>query len=103
MDICVEKTDRRPVGGGHSQVDSGPRMVYTADRQQILDTFGDWCSKIYPDPGQGQTSIAQRISSILEPRHGDGIQIEKEELPVFCGRNDVSIKNTCRDFRKTEM
>jgi hypothetical protein len=78
-------------------------MVYTADRQQIVDTFGDWCSKIHPDPGQGQTSIGQRISSILEPRHGDGIQVEKEELPVFCGRNDVSIKNTCRDFRKTEM
>jgi hypothetical protein len=94
--------DLRPTGGS-PHVDSGARMTYSADRQQILNTFGDWCSKIHLDPAEGQTSVGQRISAILESRHGDVLQVEQEELPVFCGRNDVSIRNTCRDFRKTEM
>ena len=72
-------------------MDFGDRTTYTADRQQILNTFGEWCSKIHPDPGQGETSVGQRISTILGLRHGDGNQSEREELSVFCGRSDVSV------------
>jgi len=81
-------------------MDFGARMTYTADRQQILNTFGEWCSKIHPDLRQGQTSIGQRISAILGPRHGDGFQVEREELPVFCGRNDVSINESAEILTK---
>lgn len=98
----VQEANSRPAEGS-PYMNFGARMTYTADRQQILNTFEDWCSKIHPDPGQGQTSVGQRVSAILARRHGDGVQIEREELPVFCGRNDVSICNIYRDFRMTDM
>jgi len=81
-------------------MDFGARTTYTADRQQILDTFGEWCSKIHPDPGQGQASLGERISAILGPRHGDRFQVEREDLPVFCGRNDVCINESAEILTK---
>jgi hypothetical protein len=98
--MSLQESKGRAIEGGNSHLDFGSQTTSTADKQHILNAFGEWCSKIHPDPGQGRASVSQRISAMLGARHGDDIALEREELPVFCGRNDVSRNDTRREFRR---